>query len=270
MILTDYQIWSQLKLKPTVPADDVLQDGITHVAINYAEDDSSTNERQRHRILNNVPAAAVRPPESVPSLQLQVVRFTMDLLESRQRPQMKRANTVPHETSTKTQNYDDNKNEDADTLLHEATESPGHAMKGTIRKRKRPGRQAPSRTYSTPVSLFNSGDRSNKRAANLASPCVHDQDVITEEQLMEIQSMVEGAMRLSIYGNSKLSAGIKVKANTFGIGLADVAPIMWRPGYIAVRYATEANSFKLTHRRRCRKGLTLHPPSADLLAMQSG
>jgi hypothetical protein len=238
VILTDYQIWSQLKLKPTVPSDDVLQDGITHVAISYAEDDSSTNERQRHRILNNVPAAAVRPPDSVASLQLQVVRFTMDLLESRQRPQMKRANTMPHETSTQTQNCDDNKNEDADTLLHETTESPGPAMKGAIRKRKRPGRQAPSRAYSTPVSLCDSGAKSNKRAATLAIPCVPNQDIITEERLMEIQSVVEGAMRLSIYGNSKLSVGIKVKANTFGIGLADVAPTMWRPGYISVRYAT--------------------------------
>ncbi|KAH3988960.1 hypothetical protein HBH98_184820 [Parastagonospora nodorum] len=225
-------IWPQLKLKPTVPCDDMLQDGIAHVAISYADDDSSTNERQRHRILNKVPAAAVRPPEGVSSLQLQVVRFTMDLLESRQRPQMKRANTMLEETSTQIQSCDDNKNEDADTLLHETIESPGPAMKGTTRKRKRPGRQAPSRTCSTPVSLFDNEAKSNKRAATITNPRVPDQDVITE-QLMEIRSMVEGAMRLSIYGNSKLPAGIKVKANTFGIGLADVAPILWRPGHLA-------------------------------------
>jgi hypothetical protein len=247
----------------------VLQDGIAHVAISYADDDSSTNERQRHRILKNVPAAAVRPPEGVSSLQLQVVRFTMDLLESRQRPQMKRANTISEETSTQIQCCDDHKNEDADTLLHEAIESHGPAMKGTTRKRKRPGRQAPPRTCSTSVSLFDNEAKSSKRAATIANPRVPDQDVITEEQLMEIRSMVEGAMRLSIYGNSKLPAGIKVKANTFGRGLADVAPILWRPGHLAVRYATEANSSKLTHRRRYHRGLILHPSSADLLVMQS-
>lgn len=275
-ILTGSQIWFQLKLKPTIPLDDVLQDGIAHVAISYAEDDSSTNERQRHRILNKVPAASIRPPDGVLSAQLQVVRFTMDLLESRQRPQMKRSNTMPHETSAQIHNCDDNQDEDIDTLLHEAIESPkihvteaGPAMKGTTRKRKRPGRQAPSRTYSTPVSLLDIGSGSYKRVATVENPIFPGQGDITEEHIMEIQSMVEGAMRLSIYGNSKLSSGIKVKANTFNTGLADVAPIMWRPGYLAVLYATEADSYRLTYCRRYRKGLISHPLSVDLLTVQS-
>jgi hypothetical protein len=48
--------------------------------------------------------------------------------------------------------------------------------------------------------------------------------------------MVDGAMRLSICGtlNRKL-VGWKAKASTFRLGLADVAPAIWRTGYLVVR-----------------------------------
>jgi hypothetical protein len=60
------------------------------------------------------------------------------------------------------------------------------------------------------------------------------QDTLTEELVAEIHSMVDAAVRLSVYGINKSSTGIKVKANTFSVGLADIAPVLWRPGYLAV------------------------------------
>jgi hypothetical protein len=50
--------------------------------------------------------------------------------------------------------------------------------------------------------------------------------------MTEVKTMVDGAMRLSVCGSTKSSAGLKTKANTFSVGLADVAPILWRPGYL--------------------------------------
>lgn len=267
MFLTTVQIWSQLNLKASVPADDVLQDGLAHIAISHSEDEGAAEEQRFHRIFNKVPAADTKPPESMPNIQLQVVRYNMDFLEPKVRLQMKRSSTSPSDVQCGSRpGYDeDDQNEVIDTQLHEATVSPGNDILShslttppTSRKRKRPGIRAPSRTKSSP--LAREAGLRTRRATRTAAH-VPDQDVVPQEQLAQMQGMVEGAMRLSISGTSKSSTGIKVKANTFAVGLADVAPVLWRPGYLFVGKAIRISGSSLTRRRIYRSELTSYPPS---------
>jgi hypothetical protein len=51
-----------------------------------------------------------------------------------------------------------------------------------------------------------------------------------------MQTLIDGALRLSVLSsiNSKMLTGIKIKANTFGPGLADLVPTIWKPNYLWV------------------------------------
>jgi hypothetical protein len=219
----------------------VLQDGVAHIAINHAEDDGSTDERRFHRILSSVPAADIQPPESVPNVQLQGVRFTMDLLKPKQRSQIRRSNTLPIDTDTRQPKGEDGKNESHDILLHEMAASlvssdnaSSHATPTMSRKRKRAETQAPTWCTSSPLLSSVREARPSRRPVVNTALHIAVQDTLTEELVAEIHSMVDAAVRLSVYGINKSSTGIKVKANTFSVGLADIAPVLWRPGYLAV------------------------------------
>jgi len=52
----------------------------------------------------------------------------------------------------------------------------------------------------------------------------------------DLETLIDGAFRTSILGRikNKMLPGVKVKANAFEVGLADVAPSLWKPGYLSV------------------------------------
>src|SRR5205085_353617 len=53
----------------------------------------------------------------------------------------------------------------------------------------------------------------------------------------DLYNIVDVSLRLSICGTLNKAANVsKVKASTFRFGLADVAPSIWRNGYLAVKY----------------------------------
>jgi hypothetical protein len=243
-------VWSQLRLEPTIPNDVVLQDGIAHIAVNHLEDDGSYAEhkRHRHRIFNNVPAAHLQPPENVASMQLQAVRFSMDILEPKQRPQLRRPNTSPVESGSSSQKCDQEteKDLDIDVLLQE-TPSQDHGLgldttthscspttAPTKLKRKRSDLQTLTRTNSSSVLPCAHRSRKRSRPATVPDLPLTGPDTLSDEQLTEIHMLADAAMRLSICGTSKSSSGIKIRANTFGLCLTDVAPVLWRPGYLGV------------------------------------
>jgi hypothetical protein len=108
--------------------------------------------------------------------------------------------------------------------------------------------------------------RRSPPASNLIQP--HAKADLDVEELAEIRLMVDGAMRLAIHGLSKSCNGLKVKANTFRSGLANTAPCLWRPGYLAVRRRRRSLSIPsdLTWTRHCPGELTSYLLSAALSA----
>ncbi|KAH8730219.1 hypothetical protein GQ44DRAFT_756698 [Phaeosphaeriaceae sp. PMI808] len=238
-------IWPQLKLVPTLSTD-LLQPGMTHIALNLSDNDSSIEERNSHRILKNVPNSDLKPPESIPRFELNVVHFSMDILEAKPRPRLKRSKTPPAQSRANQRNYEYNvdRYKDPDVLLHDMDSSVSSvslkpistnsslAISPMDRKRKRSGVQAQLQMTSSRMASALYDIRPGKDL-----PASHDlqstsQNILSTGDAAEVQLMVDGAMRLSIYGSNKTAGGLKVKANTFKIGLADVAPALWRPGYL--------------------------------------
>jgi hypothetical protein len=246
--LTLSQVWSQLKLKPTIPNDVLLQDGVACVVVSHYDDDGLDARQKAHRAVNNTPAADLSPPDSVANVQFQVVRFSMDILESRQRPQLTRSNTSLVESCSISQQDDPDieKDLELDMLSHKTTlldygvnaETATHpfspAMVPSKSKRKRSDVRASTRKSPSLVLSFVRDSRKQKLPATITDLPLDALATLSKEQVEEIHILTDAAMRLSICGVSKSFSGIKIKANTFGVCLADVAPALWRPGYLGV------------------------------------
>jgi hypothetical protein len=195
----------------------------------------------------DVPAADVQPPETVPVIGLQSVRFTMSLLKPG-KPRLKvnrrhlkketssniTSNPVPGRISGDTsrdpspersqawRTFEESDIEDVlsispgigDTLLMSSGITTGSGKKPETsvqqgKKRKR---------------------RSTTSVGRLAKPgmtCLND--------FSEMEKLVDGAMRLSVSnGPLRLAQGVKVVTHTFAGNLADLCPAMWSPQYLLV------------------------------------
>jgi hypothetical protein len=241
----------------------MLQDGVAHIAVSHCDDNGSYARRKAHRVFNDIPDADVSPPDSIAKIQLQVVRLSMDILESKQRPQLKQSNTLLVGDRSSSQQYDQDtgKNLKLDVLTQEMT-SPNHDADVEIARRSMSLAMAPSklkrkrsdvRTHTlqnSPLILSCVHESHRRRRLAMIADLPLDASItISNEQLDEIKILADAAMRLSICGVSKSSSGIKVKANTFGVCLADVAPILWRPGYLGVCNVLSVQNIQLTHCR---------------------
>lgn len=104
------------------------------------------------------------------------------------------------------------------------------------RKRKRQLESTGVSTTSSPMPRLDHSGGKHRQPATTYSPHSSTLTVRTVSDREEIQSMIDGAFRLSVCGSfSKRSKrSLKVKASTFELGLADIAPVMWRPGYLPV------------------------------------
>jgi hypothetical protein len=239
-----------LKLQPTLPTNtlDDVKLKTARFNINHVSNDAQDDTKTRHRLFSNVPAADVQPPEGVPKIALGTIRFCMDILETKQRPQLKRSRTSPGERCTLKPQADFEQSEERDLLLHALTSTPiptaqAHLTDApqlmppsTARKRKRLGIHAAMRTSSSsvPSSVRERGSR--RRPVTDHGPMAMPLANLPASEITETRLLIDGAMRLSVCTNlNKTSNGLKVKANTFAVGLADVAPVLWRPGYLLVR-----------------------------------
>jgi hypothetical protein len=242
-------VWSQLKLEPIIQNDAGLQDGVAHISVVHCEDNGSYTGQKRHRIFDNVPGADLQPPENVANMQLEVVRFYMDILEPKQRPQLRRSNTsaVGSESSSQHPDPKVRQDHDLDEVLQEppspnhglswetATHSPSPNTAPTDLKRKRSDIRTATHAISPAVVPRAPGLRKRNLPGKTATSLPTASDTLPGDQLTEIYQLIDAGMRLSICGTSKLSSGIKIKANTFVLCLADIAPVVWRPGYLGVR-----------------------------------
>ena len=227
---------------PTLPDDTFQAPGKLRILINHSSQQAIAVAKKRHRILSNGTAADLRPPEGVPAFFLNSVIFSMELLETVQR---RRATTVKRlKTSTSGQSIslpniqaiDDRKQEALDELLLEA-EGKLELPLPPIPKNKYHLPSSP--TNITSSASISSIDVSQKRLLSSGIPNLTEdmEDAKTNFEMADLKVLVDGALRISVSNNinNRTLPGIKTNANTFGPGLADIAPIIWKPGYSLVR-----------------------------------
>jgi hypothetical protein len=229
-------------LGATVSTDAAVEPGTICLDINHTNNAKTQEEQKRHRLFPDVPAADVRPPNNIQSILLQSVRLSMDILETnpRRKPITKRSSTSPGERQ--------NKSLDAGTsnvLLYDLasvndtsrSRDSNHTVdRSLILKRKRP---ATENVVIDEIAYHETSGRSKqprpRRATDsfIASSTLPD---LASPGRLEVENLLDGALRLSICGDlNKTPNKLKVKASTFRFGLSDVAPALWKPGYLSVR-----------------------------------
>jgi hypothetical protein len=233
-------------LTPTLPVDAITEPGTVHLNISHANGVGLQDEQKRHRLFTDLPAADVRPPDGVPSVALQSVCLTMEILETspRRKATSKRSNTSPG--AHKSMGVEE---ENSDCLLYDMASFKDASHGGDIdristltspdpsRKRKRPATDSPLTIPPLQIHGAAASKQSRRRPATdsfvqRSSPPDPGEGSFNR---VEIDNIVDGALRLSICGGLGKSAnGLKVKASTFRLGLTDVSPALWRNGYLSV------------------------------------
>ncbi|KAF1921935.1 hypothetical protein BDU57DRAFT_67452 [Ampelomyces quisqualis] len=233
-------IWLQLKLAATCSADTSLRDGVAHVVLSCLDEESLPADRRKHHNFTNVPANDLNPPQKIPRFELQEVCFLMDVVEGKLRAPVTRSNTsatLGHSSSRGSGNevgeHEDFGFMSQETNIRDTTDGVERfdgefsaSSTSISRKRKRCESSALETTSSS------QHERLRKWPFKISDWWPARPPGPLKEQMAEIKTMVDGAMRLSVCGSAKSLNGLKIKANTFSVGLVDVAPILWRPGYL--------------------------------------
>lgn len=182
------------------------------------------------------PIVNTKPPEGTRVVSLDSVHFSMAFLESSQRTRRTNKRQKRERISSQVFQSDilspvDEYSQKFDVPLYEnddhgimpapgkqTRESPTHSLQST-------SRQSHTSHNSSP----------NARKEVLAS-LSHPWPMAPWLDHVAVEQMVDGGFRLSVCGSpsGKSLHGLKFKANTFQLGLADIAPTMWRPGYLHV------------------------------------
>lgn len=173
----------------------------------------------------------------------------MDILDTRPPAHLQRSNTCQGEGHTRLHQNDSDGDEEEvneDTLLHEAS-SAGHekdaanavdqsSISSPSNKRKRVAKQDRADGLEISLSSCSPPKKRQQCSGSVARSVMPPTKLAppSRNELAEIMILVERAMRLSVTSTGKSSSRVKIKANTFLEGLSDVAPVLWRPGYLAV------------------------------------
>ena len=230
------QVWVQLHLKPSIPCDTAHEPGKLRIMISHSDQTATLAPKQRHRVLSSVSPADVRPPEGVPVFSLDSVELSMDVFEIIPRRKASTAKRLKTLTTSNPQSQSED-NQDIDGVDHETADTfyldpdltcPSH-FTSTL-KRPRP--------LISPTIPPNEALPRPRLTSQLCG--LHNTQLSsTSVEPTSLQVLIDAALRLSVSSiTNKMTPGIKVKANTFGLGLADHAPTLWKPGYLLVR-ATE-------------------------------
>ncbi|KAH9881170.1 hypothetical protein J1614_001665 [Plenodomus biglobosus] len=208
-------LWGQLLLEPQPSHHAATSPGTIRLSLGRVKFEEADAGQKRRRSPTQVPVADVRPPDSVATVNLQVIRLCMSVLEPRQsaRSTGKRLRV---------------------SISKDAPEHPEPEIHLVGQKRRRLARSycldRASQAYR--VSLT---EDSNETPAY----CVQDEPELGLQETKAnydaslIQDLVEGAMRIAISGSlGKSSNGTKVKANTIRRSLSDIAPSLWKPGLV--------------------------------------
>ncbi|KZM19220.1 hypothetical protein ST47_g9590 [Ascochyta rabiei] len=238
--ILDAPVWSQLCLHSSIPHCTMREPGKLRITVNHSSDHTVSSVKQRHRILPNVSAADVRPPEGVPVFFLDSVLLSIDVFEIVQQKKAttaKRLKTLTNINSllqpAKSQGSEDIEREGWGALSLDVEDTIPLPASSPTTKRSRSSASSPTRTASFAgraswnCPFIASTSDLQKRTPNSRSNI----------SIAGLQTLVDGALRLSVMGsiNSKLVPGIKVKTSRFGPGLAEIAPALWKSGYLLVR-----------------------------------
>lgn len=245
--------------------------------INHIDQTSQRAAKQRHRVLANMSAADSRPPEGVPFFSLDSIGFSMDVFEvipKRTIPTAKRLKPSPSSNQQSqleaqgSRDLNDVGHEPPDPLLLDPDRTRTSHLTSTL-KRSRPRVSPTVRTVASPSSL----QSETLLVPQPTSQVCETQDThlsFTGVESTSMQTLVDGALRLSVLSsiNSKMLPGIKVKANTFGPGLANIVPTLWKPGYLLVRATrTSRDRRSCSHPiSPCHRDRVCYRPSADPFA----
>lgn len=228
--------------------------GTLVINIGHADDDRSSETKAPHRILPNVPAADLRPPKNVSKFNLDLVHFSMEIVETKQRlrpKNLKRLKTVPNDNETifsQLEALGKGGNDGTDEILCESSAAPNLLQpQGSTsarldvaphgnQKRKRPSTHISVKKTSLPLrdSIHSRPNHRQPSAQSDLQPSTLAVSSASDWEDMDV--MIDGALRLSACGTliKRSANGVKVKASTFGQGLMEVAPILWSPGYMLV------------------------------------
>lgn len=204
---------------------DVTQSlGKLRIGVAHTVEGASPTETQCHRILPDISVFDVRPPEGVPALYLDAVVLSADIFELHQRkrvaigkkPKVSELNDCGPRRRLSTV-IKDLEREFPDVQPRTATDA-GSLATPTSRKRGR---------ISAPSGIKNEWSSTN-----------------TGLEIENLETLIDGALRISVLCrvNGKLLSGVKIKANTFKMGLADIAPSIWKPGYLTASKPTFAHA----------------------------
>ncbi len=238
-------MWDDFFLQLSRSNETSDEPGITRFDIRYNDEREPQEELQRHRIFSQISKRDLKPPEGIGIVLFEFVHFSMHLLDSRPsgRTANKNSKNAAQDTiatraisentgSGKCHGSELPNCDSSSPSPDEAYMFRGDAARSLPMQRKRK-RASSTHTRSSSVTLLNQRERSHKQPVTTATLV---SDKATVPGLVSVESLILGALRLSIYGSlsSRSSCGLKIKANTFHLGLADIAPALWRPGYLLV------------------------------------
>lgn len=249
--LTRNQVWDQLNLKLSVPINFEPHDGKARFTVRHTDDEILREGTKRYRLYQNVSGVDVQPPPGFPSVALDTVHFAMDFIETKQRAPSKRPKISSGDWQAYPRGRDASINhvqgfeqhvqkevpaylvmlpEDLREASEEASKLSTKSKHGTMES------QDITNTNCIPGDLpFMAGGNVETCSKDYRNSSGDSSGLLGSERLA-VGALVDGALRLSASGGiGKSSNGLKVKANTFRISLADVAPILWRPGCLQVR-----------------------------------
>lgn len=260
-------------LRPSMLDDLEAEAGTIRWSIQLADHLELPKKQQRHqKSYRNFPDTDVRPPEGIFVVALNSVQFSMVITESKQRTRaINKRQKAPlqgvQSSQVETMPIKDDQTEEVDVLLHDtclSTYEP-HILHATStanlesQKRKRSKKFA---TIGLTSSLaIHSEDELNTLYRRPFTVSILQPKAIPSLAVLhqaEIERLVDGALRFSVSGSfsNRSVHGLRVKANTFFLGLADICPALWRPNYLRVRSSPFMTMKILTISRHFWKELT--------------
>lgn len=258
-------MWQQLNLQPAVPNEIAHGSGKLRVLICHSVNSATSTARPHINILQNIHTADLRPPEGVCILSLDSIVVSADIFplsQQRKAVRNKRPRTIK-ENGLPT---GDSRETTLDQPLPLGTnEAVSTVVRPSISGRKRPTTLFADRPSLPQVMPPNEGYLNASSAPKVSENPDERRSSQSALSNAVLQLFVDGALQLSVLStiNNKLIPGLKVKANTFEYGLADIAPSLWRPAYSFVGRATVRSASPHSRlNRQYRNGYTYYQPLA--------
>lgn len=234
---------------PTVSTDTDLKPGTIRLHVKHCDQNHQMTEPKNHRLYSQVPSRDVHPPSGFATIVLQAVDLSLEIFRTQRSPR-KRPRTSQEGTQLL---RSDRKTPSRNGILGRSMSEKNLNLGDSYDRDKRPVSDSarPTRTCEkkrAAVQLAPAIPLPLSDSYYIPKTAVHDETAtaapvqrdtittLTNSTQAQLETLVDGALRFSLCGTlSKPANGLKVKANTFGQGLADIAPSMWKPGYVAVR-----------------------------------